>query len=256
MKNIYHSSNGNSHQKRWCTAGLFTLIEILVVVGIMLALMAIMLPAFDDMASNNGLRTGIREFSQVLKLARAYAISNREYVAVVMPMVDKNSNGFPSQSDSGIADKYYNRAYRVCVVDEDKNFKHWINGEPWRTLPVGIVFVSEDAPGTAKLGLMTQNPLRVKKVDFSDLGGNQTDENIKTAGISFSPGGRFGAHARYFVLLGEGTYSGGKVQFTNLDPLAAATSDTMGSRTWVTVSINAYGHISYLGSPYGSNDEF
>lgn len=254
MKNIYHGSGRKSQRKRCRAVGFFTLIEILVVVGIMMLLMSIMLPAFDSMATSSGLRTAIREVSQTLKLARIYAINNREYVAMVMPIIDKEGTAFPAQTASGIPDKYNNRVYRVCVVDENDNFKHWIPGEKWKTLPLGIIFVSEAIPDNAKVGLM-QSCLSIAKVDYSDLGGDKTDEYTNTAGIRFTPSGhRDGNHPRYFVLLGEGVFEGGKIQFTNLSSPAAATSTSVGSKTWLGISINKFGHVNYIGSPYGAND--
>ena len=266
MNNISYITCKKLIQKRYRHKySLFTLIEILVVVGIMLLLMAIMMPAFDSLASSGGLRAGSREFCQTLKLARIYAVNNREYVAVVMPLVDKmynnpdissdgNDHAFPEQSESGIEDQYYNRAYRACVIYVDNNgdkvFKHWIPGEKWRMLPTGVCFVAESQPSVSKPGL-THKALKVKNVDYSEIGGikpSDTDD-IRTVAMLFTPAGRAGSHERFFVILGEGVYTDGRMVYTNFSPPEMMTDKDIGSDTWVAVSINKFGQIAYVGTP-------
>ena len=240
----------------------FTLIEILLVVVIMVLLMSIMLPAFEDMASGGGLKAGTRQISQILKLARSYAITEKEYVGVVFPMIlkksdksdyDKTSIGYmdlesvpsPPLSDTGIdVDKYYNRVYRVCVLRKDPNdhdhyyFKHWIPGEPWRSLPKSVIFIgSSKTMSIARHGASIKNDgkyltFNVHNIDYTDIGGNKPSSSvdIPTPALAFTPSGRCGGGRNRLTVMGEGIVSGGEPVLTNVD-----------QKAWGFVETNQYG---------------
>lgn len=257
----------------------FTLVEILVVVGIMMLLMAIAMPAFDAMTSGSGISAGGREVAQTLKLARAYSISNRQYVALVFPMYgkdwDKSKDDddtpytefkgyhYPDLSESKIDDvKYYNRAYRPCVVEKyyDRfdhphyKFKYWIPGEKWRFLPKGIAVVGMGDNALARMGCITatdptpeygapysvryfQNP--ILSVNFTDIGGDRVGDDYEnqkdfTPGVIFSPAGKNGGR-NCDIVMGEATYTGNDLLLTNLD-----------KESWGTITVNDRGKVTYL----------
>ena len=137
------------HRSPW--AG-FTLIELVVVIGIMALLMAIVMPVFSGMAGAQGVKAGSRVLIQKLKLARAFAIDNHERVAVLMPKF----NDLSSLSATA-RPKYENHAYRACLVEYDStssryNFKKWINGENWDFLPDGIIIADIDSTSDDQTG--------------------------------------------------------------------------------------------------------
>src|SRR6266540_1955238 len=62
--------------------GGFTLLELLIVVGIVALLMVLIAPAFTSMKSGNDFTNGVYGIQGVLENARTYAKANRTYVFV------------------------------------------------------------------------------------------------------------------------------------------------------------------------------
>ena len=63
----------------------FTLVEILVVMGLMAILLFIALPSFEKLVKGSGVEIAARSLSSKIGAARGYAINSRKYVAVLMP---------------------------------------------------------------------------------------------------------------------------------------------------------------------------
>lgn len=80
----------------------FTLVELLVVVGIMVILMALMGPAFNALQSAGGFSKAVYDIAGLLQQARSHAIANRTYVYLGF-FEEDNSKGSvtPSTSDIG-----------------------------------------------------------------------------------------------------------------------------------------------------------
>ena len=106
----------------------YTLIEIMTVIVIAAILFGIGIPAFTIMIRGNNMTVAIRQLSAKIAAARAYAVTNRCSVAVILV-----------ENESGVKDDYCNSAYRVCVVDNDNKFQEWIEDENWKTLPKGVL---------------------------------------------------------------------------------------------------------------------
>jgi type II secretory pathway pseudopilin PulG len=164
-----------------------------VVIGIMALLLAIAAPIFQNMAGGQGVRSAARLTCQKLKLARAYAINNREYVAILFP-----------EETSGLSMDYKYRSYRACIVKSgtggDYAFKRWIPGEGWTKLPGTVSAVGINTTKTS--------PEKGKKSDFlgaekvtnvpcSEIGGSATGDELKA--IVFKPTG-MAAGISYLVL--------------------------------------------------------
>lgn len=109
----------------------YTLVEIMTVIVIAAILFGIGIPAFTTMIQGSNMTIAIRQLSAKISAARAYAVTNRCKVAVLLPEVVENSGG--TKKD----DCCYS-AYRVCVVDSANTFQEWIEDENWKTLPNGI----------------------------------------------------------------------------------------------------------------------
>ncbi len=107
----------------------FTLVEIMTVIVIAAILFAIGIPAFSTMIQGNNMTVAVRQLSAKIQAARAYAVTNRWKVAVLLLETD---------GDQANPDYCYS-AYRVCVVDDSSNaFQEWIADEDWKTLPKGV----------------------------------------------------------------------------------------------------------------------
>ena len=76
----------------------FTLIELLVVIGIMVALTALTIPAFNSIKGSGDLKKSSYEFAETLEQARNYAIAKNTYVWV--GIVEEDA-GKPTVSGTG-----------------------------------------------------------------------------------------------------------------------------------------------------------
>ena len=139
----------------------YTLVEIMTVIVIAAILFGIGIPAFTTMIQGSNMTVAIRQLSAKIQAARAYAVTNRCKVAVLLPEVVENSGG--TKKD----DCCYS-AYRVCIVYKDSTdnkykFQEWIEDENWKTLPKGVLrkTVTYTTP--------------VYNIDATDIGGKITD---------------------------------------------------------------------------------
>lgn len=132
----------------------YTLVEIMTVIVIAAILFGIGIPAFTTMIQGSNMTVAIRQLSAKIQAARAYAVTNRCKVAVLLPEVVENSGG--TKKDDCCCS-----AYRVCVVDSANAFQEWIEDENWKTLPNGIY--RENVSNTNSV-----------TVDATDIGGKNT----------------------------------------------------------------------------------
>ena len=149
----------------------FTLIELMVVIGIMIIILSLSAPAFRKLAMGSSVDIAARMVSSQLMLARAEAISRREYIAVVMP-----DSSF--SKDTNDVSNYSYTAFRSAIVEKsgtDYKFKEWVPGTNWSFLPVGAIIrdVSDSTPS-----IITYN---------STSGKYERDASVN----SFSTGGGF-----------------------------------------------------------------
>ena len=104
----------------------YTLIEIMTVIVIAAILFGIGIPAFSTMIQGSNMTIAIRQLSSKSAAARAYAVTNRCKVAVLLPTTN-------------VKEDYCYSAYRVCVVDSSNAFQEWIEDENWKNLPKGVL---------------------------------------------------------------------------------------------------------------------
>ena len=221
----------------------FTLVEIIVVIGIMALLMAVAMPAFSSMMKGAGVEGAARNICQTLKLARSFAINNREYVAVLMPQSKKGNGPYPAISSDFPSD-FYDRSYRVCLVTYDSgtstfSFKRWITGEKWEYLPKGTAILECDTDTNADTagGLLVPNNgtcVLVDSVNCDDIQSGSTSVD-DIAAIIFAPSGKVKPLNDYYINIGEGVGDGNSLTVTNT-----------GEESYTTVTINKYtGRITY-----------
>ena len=115
----------------------FTLVEMIMSIVIISIIAAI---SFTVFGSNNKseINAASRKFSTKLHLARQYAITNRKFVAVLLPQGDET--GFPS------ALKHYGKsAFVICIVDSSHDFQSYIGNEKWTIFSNdSIIHLNED----------------------------------------------------------------------------------------------------------------
>lgn len=220
----------------------YTLIELLAVIAIMALLMLIALPNLPKIARGAGADVAAVNIYNYLSLCRDYAITNRQYVAVVMPQADVN--GTPSPAGKKIPDTCYNAAYRACIVNNlsgsTADFVRWVPNETWQYLPTGsLILELDDSNSDAPIPNPSNGTTTtINNVDFDDVRPHGTTassyQDVDTIpAILFKPTGRAGGQR--YVEIGEGQYQGGSLTITNRDPAA-----------YITVTVDQYtGRVSY-----------
>ena len=111
----------------------FTLIELLVVMLLMGVLMTLMLPSFKRMISGNKVDQIASNLKLGLEQARSQAISNRRYVALILP----NNNSVWSHPS---VKEYCLGGFRQAFVKKNGSnweFDGWVPGTTWRNSPQG-----------------------------------------------------------------------------------------------------------------------
>lgn len=119
----------------------YTLIELLLVIGIMMVILGASFPAFTKIMNAQAIPSSVRMISSEMHLARAYAIEQRKYVAVAF----YRTNDAPR--------RYGFRPF--IVVKDSSNYyqiKDYVPTEDWQFLPTGATFgVNTGATGATSM---------------------------------------------------------------------------------------------------------
>lgn len=178
----------------------YTLIEILTVVVIAAIIFAIGIPAFTTMIQGNTMTIAQRQFSSKISAARAYAISNKCRVALLLV-----------ENEAFLGDNGRYSAYRVCLTDDSNNFDSWIEGEDWKTLPEGILRY-EGGAGSTNGDLVQVTGVPVLKGDGTP------DSNQTFRAILFKKDGQTVNSNDVQFRLTRGRYAAGMLHYTDRDP--------------------------------------
>ncbi len=205
----------------------FSLLELLCVIAIAAILMAMILPAFFNITKGQSVQMAAMEVGSKLKAVRTYAISQRQYVALVFITSETTMNN----------DRYCYKSYRPCVVNSSNVFQSWVPDEKWDILPTGVIV--QDIIAETDIGYY---PSGYKNGLFSGATTVDTSSNSDVAvfsssgqtfkGISFKPTGDLSGDTK-FVRVGEGT-----------NPTSTATMKN--TANYAIIKIDQYtGRISY-----------
>ncbi|HEY2799946.1 MAG TPA: prepilin-type N-terminal cleavage/methylation domain-containing protein [Chthoniobacterales bacterium] len=150
----------------------FTLVEMLVVIGIISLLLVAVIPAVNSLSKSNGRKAAISNFINAVEQARALAITSGSATYVVF-----GDETLTSPDDSS-PDRYRAKAY---IIFQDKNFVP-VAVSKWYFLPTGISFL----PGSsANSGLMMDKDPTIK---FS-CPGSVNPAPVALPFIKFDPNG-------------------------------------------------------------------
>ena len=186
--------------KKNCKKTSFSLIELLSVMGISVILMAIAIPAFNTITKGENVEIAARTIGSQLKAVRSYAITNRKYVALIIPT-----------TEADLPSNYYYKTYRAGIVSSSNVFQSWVPGEKWEFMPTGTAILDVDAilghSGTDVGNFDSAGGTPVAStgtdgVDFSSIGGSDDTDNVR--GIIFSPTGKtVNTSVRKYVVVGD-----------------------------------------------------
>lgn len=214
----------------------FTLVEILVVLGLMAILLFIALPAFEKLAKGSGVSLAARNLTSKLGMARGYAITNREYVAVLMPT-------------TGLPNDYLFRGYKLCTVSATPasagppvvyTFRRWLPSEKWEFTPNGTAInhinSQRHEPGTDSNVITgtwaTFSGEEVSAVNLTEIGSTYNSVNNIRA-IVFKPTGKMAVTGNRYIAVSESTYSGTGLISTN-------------PKNWLDITIDQFtGRVTY-----------
>ncbi|MBX7259299.1 MAG: GspH/FimT family pseudopilin [Candidatus Hydrogenedentes bacterium] len=166
---------GRNRQQCWG----FTLLELLVVIGIMALLLAVGIPAFESF-SKRSLNSASPGLMSTLRLARQHAITHRRYVWVVFPDAGPSQGGVLSYQGSEV--EHALRSYAVIEGDENNLPNEYITD--WKYLPQGIYF---DAQLPASSSIFNSYNAATVNYPFPD---SQSPKNHNIPAIEFRPNGR------------------------------------------------------------------
>ena len=141
-----------------CMKNKFTLIELMIVMGLMVLMVTLALPAFSRMAGNNKVDIVTSGIKTALEQGQSTAVSRNCCVAVV----------FPSGTVTGDAGDYVYGGYRLAKVTPSGStytFDKWIS-EQYQNKPDGAALVltatATDDAATPATGQATADTLKEK----------------------------------------------------------------------------------------------
>ena len=196
------------------------MIELLCVIVVVAILMALVLPAFFNMTKGQSVEMAAREVASKLKAVRTYAISQRQYVALVFITSEATTNN----------DRYCYKSYRPCIVNSSNVFQSWVPDEKWDIMPMGTITRSVTTSSSADPDTFTGAAI-VSSV---------SDTNVLTLtsslpAIIFKPTGEI-TGSRVYVTVGEGFFKSGSA-------LSTTTKNTANN---AVITVDQYtGRISY-----------
>ena len=216
----------------------FSLIELLVVMGIVVLLLALMIPAVIGLSKSNNLNTGGRAVADVLAAARSEAITQRRLIQV---RVATRWIGASGEDTSASYRKFsvWKRPQSDDTPQPTNSSDPYVQISRWETLPTGITF--EGDPAAYNLPTATSDP-RYPGTNVLDASLNNRRTNVSTGGatvdvawIEFTPTGSVNFSGslpgRVHFLVTEGFWNGSAVVSTNQHAnWLAATVDTLVGR--------------------------
>jgi prepilin-type N-terminal cleavage/methylation domain-containing protein len=119
----------------------FTLLELLVVIGIISVLLVAVVPAVNSLSKASGRKAAINNLLGAIEQARAVAIKDgrQTYLAFAA----QPSNGNTTITDQAIIDRYFYHSYAIFEDDPADTTKPKIQVSPWKVLPTGISLRTE-----------------------------------------------------------------------------------------------------------------
>src|SRR4051812_31513401 len=110
----------------------FTLVELLVVIGIIVVLLVAVLPAVTSLSKSSGRKGAVSNLLGAIEQARAQAVKDGRSTYLVFP-------NFQAGITQDVVERYHYKAYAIFEEDSD-NPTAPTQLTSWKTLPIGISF--------------------------------------------------------------------------------------------------------------------
>ena len=250
----------------------FTLVELFVVMVIVVIMLTILVPVFEQMGAGNRVDSTVKSIGSELSLARQYAQTNSTYVALIMPGAkdddppnDEFDTAYTSITSPTCANppdlpaEYKFTTYRLAYVDlvgSDFIFDRWVEDSKWEFLPSGCTIMeADDEIGIQNGGVYVIQPndntiSAVQNVPFGpplvdsicNLEGDNIRAVIYSANGKLTPAGAF----RY-ITVGEAQWTAASESFLIKNAVAASEpTKNESSANQITIEINGFtGGLSY-----------
>jgi len=158
----------------------FTLIELIVVMGVMMLLAAIAVPAYSSLFSGRKTTLAANQMNGAVLEARAHAVSAKVYTALIFV---KNGNGYESFR---MADVYHDSD----MESSDYVWRRWTPGYSYVLLPENTMI---PASGNSDLGTTSGSDGKVgsgRLPDVKDIPTDQFLSDTSAPAIIFKPNGQ------------------------------------------------------------------
>ncbi len=173
---------GSSVERRARESSAFTLIELIIVIGIIGLMMGIAVPAFNSATRGNAVTAGASQLVNTLMMARAKAVTSRSHVRMVF------ADGANTNLVAGGKVSYAVLLLTNQISDVPAN---WIYLDRWQNLPKGAYFTN----------LTVNLPTLPTQVPFPTNGGS----SVSLSGLEFKSSGSLTSLNDLYILVQEGT---------------------------------------------------
>ena len=116
----------------------FTLIELIAVMGVMILLAAVAIPAYSSLFAGRKTTLAANQVSGAITEARAHAVSSKSYTAVVFV---KNSSSDKGYQSVRIAEVYHD----PDTENDTYKWRRWVPGSSFSPLPENTMIPATDA---------------------------------------------------------------------------------------------------------------
>lgn len=119
----------------------FTLVELLIVIGIIAVLLVAIVPAVNSLSKSSGRKAAVSNLLATLEQARSQAIKDgrSSYVGLAA----EPTGGATGITDQNVISRYFYHAYAIFEDDPSDSTKPKIQVTPWKLFPTGISLRTE-----------------------------------------------------------------------------------------------------------------
>jgi prepilin-type N-terminal cleavage/methylation domain-containing protein len=119
----------------------FTLLELLVVIGIISVLLVAIVPAVNSLSKSSGRKAAVSNFLTTLEQARSQAIKDGR--STYVGLAAQPTGGTTGITDQNVISRYFYHAYAIFEDDPSDSTKPKVQVTPWKLLPTGISLRTE-----------------------------------------------------------------------------------------------------------------